>query len=308
MPVGLETSEVFGAGFYLGGGRDEEIMNCSKFEETLSDYVDGVLAPTAQSLAAEHVLSCRTCRTLLDDVRSAMGECRQAFEVETPFELDILLEMIPDECAELKCFGFEELITEFLDGFVPASTYHRFEEHEAECSTCSKLLTGVVYAVAACHSVHTYEECEVPESVTANLLAIMPERRASLAARLAEQARTLTGRLMSRTTSGLRWSFATGSALAFATFAILLFGFSDDRTVAGIYRQAHVKVAELYSQGADIYAQKDEVVAGIQKVGSDIGEIWDTIGGESKSTGAGGERDQNSNSSSTKSSEAIEKN
>ncbi len=283
-------------------------MNCSKFEEILSDYVNGLLAPPAQSLAAEHALSCRACRTLLDDVKSAMGECRQAFEVETPFELDLTLEMIPDECAALDCFGFEELITEFLDGFVPASVYHRFEEHEAECSACSKLLTGVVYAVAACHMVHTYEEYEVPESVAANLLAIMPERRASLAARLADQARALTNRLMPRATDRARWSFATASGLAFATFAILLFGFSDDRTIAGIYRQAQVRAAEIYSQGTDIYAQKDEVVAGIQKVGSNLGEIWNTIGGENKSTGAGGERDQNTNSSSNKSSESIEKN
>ena len=277
-------------------------MNCTKFEEMLSEYVDGLLAPAAQSLAAEHVLSCRACRALLDDVKSAMGECRQAVEVETPFELNIALEMIPGECAGLDCSGFEELITEFLDGFVPASTYHRFEEHEAECSACSKLLTGVVYAVAACHSVHTYEECEVPESVTASLLAIMPERRASLAARLAEQARALTNRLMPNATGGARWSFATASALAFATFGVLLFGFSDDRTIAGIYRQAHVKAVELYSQGADIYAQKDEVVAGIHKVGSDLGEIWDTIGGENNSTG--GERDQTPN----RTSDAIEKN
>jgi anti-sigma factor RsiW len=283
-------------------------MDCTKFEEMLSDYVDGLLAPTAQSLAAEHVLSCRTCRTLLDDVRSTVGECRQAFEVETPFDLDLVLEMIPDQLAGLDCLGFEELITEFLDGYVPASTYHRFEEHEAECPTCSKLLTAVVYAVAACHSVHTYEDYEVPESVTAGLLAIMVERRASLAARLAEQARSLTARLMPRATGGARWSFATASALAFTTFAVLLFGFSDDRTIAGIYRQVHVKAVELYSQGSDIYAQKDEVVAGLQKVGSDLGEIWDTIGGQSKSTGAGGERDQNSNSSPTKSSEAVEKN
>jgi anti-sigma factor RsiW len=283
-------------------------MNCSKFEEMLSDYVDGMLAPTAQSLAAEHALSCLMCRALLDDVKSAMGECKQAFEVETPFELDLTLEMIPGECATLECFGFEELITEFLDGFVPASTYHRFEEHEAQCAACSKLLTGVVYAVAACHSVHTYEEYEVPESVTANLLAIMPERRASLAARLAEQARALTCRLMPRATGGARWSFATASALAFATFAILLFGFSDDRTLAGIYRQAHVKAAEIYSQGTDIYAQKDEVVAGIQKVGSDLGEIWDTIGGESKPESPGENRERDQNSNSNKSAEAIEKN
>lgn len=283
-------------------------MNCIKFEEMLSDYVDGLLAHSAQGPFGEHALSCRACRALLDDVKSAVGECKEAFEVETPSDLALALEMIPEECAPLNCFGFEELITEFLDGFVPASTYHRFEEHEAECKTCSKLLTGVVYAVAACHSVHTYEEYEVSEGVTAQLLAIMPERRPSLLAKFAEQARAVTCRLMPRATGGPRWSFATASALACATFAVLLLGFSDDRTLAGIYRQAHVKAAELYSQGADIYAQKDEVVAGIQKVGSGLGEIWDTIGGEHESKGPGDNRERDQNSNSTRSPEPIEKN
>lgn len=283
-------------------------MNCIKFEQMLSDYVDGLLAHAAQGQFAEHALSCRECRALLDDVKSAVGECKQAFEVEPPFELDLALVAIPEQCAPLDCFGFEELITEFLDGFVPASTYHRFEEHEAECKTCSKLLTGVVYAVAACHSVHTYEEYEIPEGVTARLVAIMPERRPTLIAMIAEQARALTCRLMPRATGGARWSFATASALAFSTFAVLLLGFSDDRTLAGIYRQAHVKAAELYSQGSDIYAQKDEVVAGIQKVSSDLGEIWNTIGGENESKGPADSRERDQNSNSTRAPESIEKN
>ncbi len=79
-------------------------MNCIKFEEMLSDYVDGLLAQTAQGLFAEHALSCRTCRALLDDVKSALGECKQALEIETPFELNLTLEMIPEECAPLDVF------------------------------------------------------------------------------------------------------------------------------------------------------------------------------------------------------------
>ena len=69
----------------------ERDMNCIKFEEMLSDYVDGLLAHAAQGQFAEHALSCRACRALLDDVKSAVGECKQAFEVETPFELDLAL-------------------------------------------------------------------------------------------------------------------------------------------------------------------------------------------------------------------------
>ena len=60
-----------------------------------------------------------------------------------------------------------------------------------------------------------------------------------------------------------------------------MFGFSDDGSVHGIYRQAHREVAALYSRGADIYAEREQVAARIEKVGMSIGELWDTIGGES---------------------------
>jgi hypothetical protein len=183
----------------------------------------------------------------------------------------------------MDCQAFEEVITEFLDGFVPAIVYHRFESHSAECQKCSTLLTGVVYAVAACHSVHTYEDYEVCESLIERLEALMPERRPSLARALANAAVAVMSRLIPSATQGAAWSLTTASMLVFATLGLLLFGFSDDRTVSGIYRQAHVKAAEIYSQGAGIYAQKNEVVARLHEVGSDLGEIWSTIGGENQS-------------------------
>ena len=176
------------------------------------------------------------------------------------------------------CFAFEELITEFLDGFVPAPVYHRFEEHASGCGNCSSLLTDVVYAVAACHSVHTYEEVETPESLLSELIAIACEQR-SKKKTLASRVSALAASLIPRATPNPRWTFATAAALVFATFAFLLFGFSDDGTVAGIYRQAHVKFGQIYSQGADIYSRKDELAARLEQVGHGIGEIWDSLGG-----------------------------
>jgi hypothetical protein len=95
----------------------------------------------------------------------------------------------------------------------------------------------------------------------------------------------LAAHLIPRATEGARWTFATAASLAFATFALLLFGFSDDGTVTGIYRQAHVKVSELYTQGADVYTKTDDAVARLERVGLGIGEFWDTLGGENKSDG-----------------------
>ncbi len=261
-------------------------MDCSKFESALSDYFDGLLEVNDSKMFRAHALQCRACRSLMDDVKTAIGACRYE-ELEPPPLLESTLASIPSQHQRLGCGGFEELITEFLDGFVPAHTYHRFEEHAETCSGCSGLLTGVVYAVAACHSVHTFEEVDIPEPFVARLVSLMPQRLPSLARRVADGFAAVAGQLIPRATQSSRWTFATAASLAFMTFALLLFGFSDDGTVGGIYRQAHVKISELYTQGADVYTQTDKVVARLERVGMGIGELWDTLGGETKPDGNG---------------------
>jgi predicted anti-sigma-YlaC factor YlaD len=260
-------------------------MDCNRFEEGLSDYFDALLVSQEMSLFRAHALQCRSCRSLMDDVKATISVCKQRDELEPPALLETTLAEIPVVHGALGCSGFEDLITEFLDGFVPAVTYHRFEEHAEKCNQCSSLLTGVVYAVAACHSVHTFEEVELEEAVVARLIAMMPERRPRLAQRVADRFAGFAGRLIPRATQSARWTFATAGSLAFATFALLLFGFSDDGTVSGIYRQAHVKASELYTQGAEVYTRTDQAVARLERVGLGIGEFWDTLGGETKSDG-----------------------
>ena len=275
-----------GAGIDLGAwsvAPRKYSMDCTRFENGLSDYFDGLLGPADASWFRAHALQCRACRSLMDDVKDVISACRYQEDLDPPVLLESSLTAIPVEHGPLGCDGFEELITEFLDGFVPAPTYHRFEEHAEKCDACSTLLTGVVYAVAACHSVHTFEEVEVAEPVVARLIAMMPARQPSLARRVAEVFVALAGHLLPRPTQSARWTFATAASLAFATFALLLFGFSDDGTVGGIYRQAHVRISELYTQGADVYTQTDKVVARLEQVGLGIGEFWDTLGGDARS-------------------------
>lgn len=265
-------------------------MDCTRFESALSDYFDGLLKPRDATLFRTHALQCRACRSLMDDVKTAISECQGQDDIEPPPLLETTLAAIPLDHQALSCSGFEDLTTEFLDGFLPAATYHRFEEHTEACGECSSLLTGVVYAVAACHSVHTFEEVDVPEPMLARLIALMPERAPGPARRAGDHIVRLAGFLLPRPSQSARWTFATAASLAFATFALLLFGFSDDGTVGGIYRQAHVRVSELYTRGADVYTQTDKVVARLERVGMGIGEFWDTLGGETKT--AGNEEDQ----------------
>ena len=279
-------------------GAVEKNMDCNRFEDGLSDYFDNLLEPAESSLFRAHALQCRPCRSLMDDVKAAISACQDQRDVEPSLLLEKSLEEIPAEHRNLDCHGFEELITEFLDGFVPASTYHRFEEHAQKCDQCSSLLTDVVYAVAACHSVHTFEEVDVPEQLLIRLAALMPERQPSFARQVAAGFVSIAKLVIPRPTHSARWTFATAASLAFATFALLLFGFSDDGTIKGIYRQAHVKFSELYTQGADVYTQTDKVVARLERVGLGIGEFWDTLGGDniSKPNGKPGpDHEPNSN-------------
>jgi len=258
-------------------------MNCNIFEENLSDYFDGILAATDASQFRAHALQCRACRSLMDDVKGTIQICGEQEKLHTPPMLETALMAISREHAVLDCDGFETVITEFLDGFVPAPTYHRFEEHAEGCTDCSLLLTDVVYAVAACHSVHTFEEVEIPPSLVANLLAVMPARRTSFARRIAGSVGMLADFVIPNPARTARWTFATSITLAVAMLAFLLLGFSDDGTVAGIYRQAHVKASELYSHSTDVYVQTDKAVARLETVGYRIGELWDTLGGEAES-------------------------
>jgi hypothetical protein len=200
-------------------------------------------------------------------------------EVEAPSVLEDALLMIPIEHAQIDCAGFEELITEFLDGFVPASTYHRFEEHAAACDQCSSLLNSIVYAVAACHSVHTYEEVEAPADLFDRLVGVMPERERALRKRVSDGVRALAAQLLPRPTQSAGWRVATAFSLAAATFAFLLLSFSDDGSVKGILRQAEVTAGDIYEQGASLYEKTDEVMARFEEVGKGLGEMLGGDGG-----------------------------
>src|SRR6185369_12592233 len=102
-------------------------MDCNKFEEEISDYFEGSLTAADTAVFRMHALQCRQCRGLMDEVKANMAACKEQDELQPSALLHLSLAGIPAEYAALGCAEFEELITEFLDGFVPAQTYHSFE-------------------------------------------------------------------------------------------------------------------------------------------------------------------------------------
>jgi hypothetical protein len=82
-------------------------------------------------------------------------------------EARILQKTVPD--TAMTCEEFEELLTEYLDGFLPAHMYHRWERHAALCDSCTELPGAVVRSIGACYT-YISEEKPVPAGLNERIL------------------------------------------------------------------------------------------------------------------------------------------
>ena len=73
-------------------------------------------------------------------------------------EARILQSTMPE--TAMSCEDFEEFLTDYLDGFLPAHLYHRWERHAALCDRCTELPGEVVRAIGACY-IYIAEETAV---------------------------------------------------------------------------------------------------------------------------------------------------
>jgi anti-sigma factor RsiW len=149
---------------------NEKIVDCSRFEELLTDYLDKTLAPATFKAVAEHALVCPLCHSLLNDVKGAINACHQLAEPQSPLtrlEARILASTTPE--AAIHCDEFEASLTDYLDGFLPAQVFHRWERHAVLCDECTDLPGTVVRALAAIVS-YKLDELPVPAGLHQRIL------------------------------------------------------------------------------------------------------------------------------------------
>jgi hypothetical protein len=253
----------------------DNLMNCSKFEELLTDYLDKSLSGVVFKSVAEHALSCPLCHSLLNDVKGALAVCRDMAEPKLPvtrLEARILASTIPD--ATLACNDFEEYLTDYLDGFLPAQVFHRWERHAVLCDECTDLPGAVVRSLAAVVE-YKLEELPVPEGLHQRILretigtskAVV--RKPSITEQLGEWAR------------GLRFPISIPQLAPVAMmmmFAFLMFSqtVSADGSLAGVYTKSYELAEQTYKQGADAWSgkaaeesQTQEPVTGTTNVSSE---------------------------------------
>ncbi|MDX6574690.1 MAG: hypothetical protein QOE96_643 [Blastocatellia bacterium] len=216
-------------------------MLCNEFEDRLTDYLDGALEAQANREFAEHAMRCPVCHDLLSEVKNTLLACSAS---EAPFagtglEARILLKTIPE--TAITCSDFEEHLTDYLDGFLMAPLYHRWERHAALCVDCSELPGAVVRAIGACYT-YKQDELTVPAGLEARILQstignVLPrEIRAPWTSRLVEWLRGALDPIVSP-------QLASVATMLLVSVFVLTNTVSTDGSVGGIYH-ASLQLAE----------------------------------------------------------------
>ena len=216
-------------------------MLCVDFETLLTDYIEGVVGPETNRLIGEHAMRCPVCHETLSAVRSAVEACRVATVPAPSSELEarILQKTMPE--TAMSCDEFEECLTDYLDGFLPAHLYHRWERHAALCDRCTELPGEVVRAIGACYT-YISEERPLPAGLNERILqatlgTVSPQEiKAPWRARAASRFRMWLDPIMSP-------QLATVATMLLAAMLVLTNTVSADGSISGVY-DAGLQLAE----------------------------------------------------------------
>ena len=237
---------------------DERIIECAEFEKNLTDYLDHTLERATHKAVAAHALKCPLCHSLLNEVKDALNVCHEISAPKhslTHLEARILSMTAPE--TAMACEQFEEYLTDYLDGFLPATIFHRWERHAVLCDSCTDLPGAVVRSIAACYT-YKMEELPIPAGLHDKILQSTigtieaKTMKASWTAQFGEWVRGLSSPI------GVP-QFA--SVLMMFVFAAFMFS----QTVSADSSKQIVELAEqTYQQSADVFLGNEGKVAPTQ--------------------------------------------
>jgi hypothetical protein len=170
--------------------------------------------------------------------------------------------------SAMTCAEFEECLTDYLDGFLPAPLFHRWERHAALCESCTELPGQVVRSIGACYT-YISEEMPVPFGLHEKILQATlgtteaELRQAPFGSRLATWLRGLLDPLVSP-------QLATVATMLLLAVLVLTNTVSADGSINGMY-QASVRLAEqTYSQGASRVVMPSKINEDLDRITTGI--------------------------------------
>jgi anti-sigma factor RsiW len=168
----------------------------------------------------------------------------------------------------MTCEEFELYLTDYLDGFLPAPLFHRWERHAEACTGCADLPGQVVRSIGACYT-YISEELAVPAGLhdrilTATLGTTQAEAiKAPFGARLAEWMRGLLDPIVSP-------QFASVATMLLVAVLVLTSTISADGSISGMYR-ATVRLAErTYSKNTNSPVKGLELPSNWNSIPADV--------------------------------------
>ena len=230
----------------------QKLINCTKFEEVLTDYLDKTLDRATFKAAAEHAISCPLCHSLLNEVKGAMAICRDLAEPKAPLtrlEAKILASTVPN--VALHCEEFENYLTDYLDGFLPAQVFHRWERHAVLCNDCEDLPGAVVRSLAAIIE-YKSQELPLPAGLHERIMqqtvgtARTKEVRPSFADRFREWAGSLSFPISVP-------QLAPVAMMMMFAFLVFSQTVSADGSLTDVYAKSYQLAEQTYKQGADAF-------------------------------------------------------
>jgi len=236
----------------MTNGRNNTI-DCTRFEELLTDYLDRTLDGPMTAAVGEHALSCPLCHTLLNDVKESLELCRNVSAPKlsmTHLEARVLSMTMPE--TAMGCTEFEEYLTDYMDGFLPAALFHRWERHAVLCNVCTDLPGMVVRSIAACYT-YKMDELVVPEGLHDRIL------KATIGTTRVEVVKPSFGSQLAEWVRGLRFpipvpQLAPVAMLILVAFMVFSQGVSADNSFTNVYQQGLQLAEQTYKQSADAWA------------------------------------------------------
>ncbi len=246
-------------------------MNCAIFQENLSDYLEGSAEKNLRPSLASHLIECPECRGLYEDVRFTMALCKDAKEMPIAPELSARIVRATTTGTILSCGIFDELISEYFDGYLSASDFQVFLAHFEQCDRCSRLLETIRMARELCREIRPVE---APADLAERILATTSKSTKMHP----EEARALrrTGlRSIGRSVRIYGWQVlrtaftaetVAAAILMVATLGFLLADYSDDHTLRGIYRQAEARFEQLKHRRLEVIAGGERLTSNFRQI------------------------------------------
>ena len=226
---------------------------CNQFEDLLTDYLDGALEKGTSRAVAAHALRCPMCHALLNEVKLTIQSCREAEAPAPSLQMEARILLMTQPESAMSCGEFEELLTEYLDGFLPAAVFHRWERHAYLCQSCTDLPGEVVRSIAVCYTAKA-DELPIPAGLHARILQVTlgTEKAAEVRMPLVEQIKqTLRDFLAPILQPVLTPQFASAATMMLLAF-FLFTSSSSDGSFSSVLNTGYKMAEQTYAQGASV--------------------------------------------------------